>query len=170
VIESYLPCRLPVYRNLSAYTAVKKMRSFNSAYFDQPPVCTSAEDYAALRDAASELLSGNALAVKIEDVAKEQCPQLCTKLGYTVQFGVPAVNEKPQKEAFYFDFAHSCSWEVIMTTDTVKVTTQFYAYDVGNLIGELGGSWGLFLGFSLITLFDLVEQLMAKLVHLSSKF
>jgi hypothetical protein len=158
-----------VYRNLSAYAAVKKMKGFNSAYFDQPPVCTTVEDYKALRDAVFQLLSGREHTEGIKDVAKEQCPQLCTKVHYTVQVGVPPDNDKPQKSAFYFEKSHTSSWEVVMTTETVKVTTQYYAYTLGNLIGELGGSWGLFLGFSLMTLFDLVEKLMTKLVHVSSK-
>jgi hypothetical protein len=145
------------------------LESYNSAYFTQPPVCTSAEDYKALRNASIDLLSGWAPSLRIEDTAKEQCPQLCTKLSYTVQSVAPSGSDKPQKAAFYFDPTHICSWKVVMMTETVKVTKQFYAYDVGNLIGELGGSWGLFLGFSLITLFDLVERLMTKLVHSSTK-
>jgi hypothetical protein len=143
------------------------MEGFNSSYFVQPPVCTSANDYSALVMAVSKLLSGGTRSV--EDIAKEQCPQLCTKVHYEVELGVPGT-DKPQKTAFYFEDTHVCSWEVVMTTETVRVMRQFYAYDVGNLIGELGGSWGLFLGASFITLFDLTERLMIKFVRFSSKY
>jgi hypothetical protein len=142
-----------------------KMESFNSSYFVQPPICASGDDYSALITAVSNRMSDGIRPV--EDIAKEQCPQLCTKLHYTIQLQVPG-NDKPDKAAFYFENQHTCSWEVVMTTDSVQVTSQFYLYNVGSLIGELGGSWGLFLGASFITLLDLTERLI-KLARFSRK-
>jgi hypothetical protein len=41
----------------------------------------------------------------------------------------------------------------------VRTTTQQYAYGVKELVGELGGSWGLFLGLSFVSVLQMIEQL-----------
>ena len=43
---------------------------------------------------------------------------------------------------------------------TLKVIEQAYAYDSHQLIGELGGTWGLFLGLSLLDILRMFERLL----------
>ena len=50
------------------------------------------------------------------------------------------------------------SWAIVLVTSTVTTMTQFFSYDINQFIAELGGSWGLFLGASLITIFELLEK------------
>ena len=73
--------------------------------------------------------------------------------------------ERLTKDQFYPQADHMSAWDIIMMTSTVKTTKQFYSYDLGQLIGELGGSWGLFLGASLITMLELVEKLVKRVVQ-----
>ena len=44
-----------------------------------------------------------------------------------------------------------------LTSTTLKIKKEIYVYTFTSFIGELGGSLGLFVGFSFLTIFDLYE-------------
>ncbi|XP_059096265.1 acid-sensing ion channel 5-like [Tigriopus californicus] len=50
-------------------------------------------------------------------------------------------------------------------TTNLEVTKETWLYDVNNLIGEIGGSLGLFLGASLLTIFEVVQGGFMKVFH-----
>ena len=51
----------------------------------------------------------------------------------------------------------------------VKVEKEVYAYPVISFIGELGGSLGLFIGFSFLTILDCFDFLVDKTYRLVNK-
>ena len=56
------------------------------------------------------------------------------------------------------------TWDIVLATTLVRTTTQYFSYDLNQLLAELGGSWGLFLGASLVTIFEFVDKIIARLL------
>ena len=44
----------------------------------------------------------------------------------------------------------------------VKLSKEIHVYDVGSLVGDIGGYLGLFLGASALSLFEVAEALVNK--------
>ena len=54
-------------------------------------------------------------------------------------------------------------------TSSVTQTTEYFVYDSSDLIGDIGGYLGLFLGWSLLSIFSSVLQLSAVLAAVKEK-
>jgi hypothetical protein len=54
------------------------------------------------------------------------------------------------------------SLRLTMATSKIRVFTQTYAYGIWQLVGEVGGTWGLFLGLSAITVLNSLEKIGAR--------
>ena len=54
-------------------------------------------------------------------------------------------------------------WNIDLVSSSMTTMMEFYTYDLNEFIAELGGSWGLFLGASLITIFDCIDKFLAKI-------
>jgi hypothetical protein len=71
-------------------------------------------------------------------------------------------------EDFFAADTHAVSWKLALMTSTATTLTQYFSYEMSQFLGELGGSWGLFLGASLMSILDLVEGCLAKMMPRSS--
>ena len=170
VMDSYLPCRLAVYRSNASHTAVKGLSTYNELLFTQPAVCNSAGEFDALSRAMERLQSDGGLK-EIAISAKRQCPDYCTKILYKTelssvsrtQFGktVQPLISNQSIDMLKLD-ALEWAWQVVLVSDSVLTMTQFYSYDLNQFIAEIGGSWGLFLGASLMTLFGFVDKIIDR--------
>jgi hypothetical protein len=50
------------------------------------------------------------------------------------------------------------TFDVVPKQTLVKVIEEQLGYDLNQFISELGGTWGLLLGVSVITLLELIEK------------
>jgi hypothetical protein len=46
-----------------------------------------------------------------------------------------------------------------MKNKFIRVYRQQYSYDFAEMLGEIGGTWGLFLGASFLTLFEAIHKM-----------
>ena len=53
---------------------------------------------------------------------------------------------------------------VVLYSSNLKTVKETYLYSVANLVGEVGGSMGLFLGASLVSLYEIVTGLARKTI------
>jgi hypothetical protein len=51
----------------------------------------------------------------------------------------------------------------------VRVFKQQHAYDIWALVGEIGGTWGLFLGLSALSVLEYLENAFLQVVECLSK-
>ena len=63
-----------------------------------------------------------------------------------------------------FDGESSSLW-LFWSNPRIVYVEDFVSYDFHNFIGEVGGFFGLFLGFSFTSLFELLEIIQRKLEH-----
>ena len=59
--------------------------------------------------------------------------------------------------------AHNLPWVILYFKNIVKVQTTVLAYDFGSLLVEIGSSLGLWLGLSMVGVFDLITSAVEKL-------
>lgn len=151
-------CRLPGVRSDTAYPP----RS-------PPKPCESVEDYLAQWDVllASEkptLTRGNLTRIVPDtyqrwnqsQAAFKRCQSECWNPCSTIDYQY-VVSEQVIQKAFAVTNPTErliAEFRLMFASPVVKVTQQQPAYDVHQLIGELGGSWGLFLGLSLANIID----------------
>ena len=161
VFDSFLPCRLAVYRGNESHVAATAFPEYNKAYFDQPPLCRTAEDFQNLTEYFLLARFTDQQTV-MERTAKQQCPDYCTKIWFKVELKTSSTESNSQSTMNASELLSSesliTSWAIVLVTSTVTTMTQFFSYDINQFIAELGGSWGLFLGASLITIFELLEK------------
>ena len=69
--------------------------------------------------------------------------------------------EKSNSQADYGEAAGVNGSKVIIqySNPYIQVIKDFRSYDMQSLIGEVGGTLGLLLGFSFVSIFDLFEQI-----------
>ena len=136
--------------------------------FVQPPTCTTYEDYKNL--AKFRIMRSGANEINAE--AKQQCPNFCTRLVYKVevkedrqpsgQLHSSSLTDSATSDMLYFEDLW-WSWDIVLMSSTVTTISQFFSYDQNQFIAELGGTWGLFLGLSLTSIFEIVEYVLARL-------
>ena len=102
--------------------------------------------------------------VSILEEAKDSCPPYCSSLEYT---GHPTLKLKSQsKEISTENGTDSVNGEYIWSykmASKVQVNEEYVVYDVIGMVGTVGGTLGLFIGFSfrdiVVILIDSLEQL-----------
>lgn len=72
--------------------------------------------------------------------------------------------EKQFKYSTRYDEEVSSLW-LFWSNPRIVYVEDFVSYDFHNFIGEVGGFFGLFLGFSFTSLFGLLEMIQRKLEH-----
>ena len=90
----------------------------------------------------------------------DECPKRCQTLNY---YGAPeispAANYQPKSVAFSFWFLD----------DEIKVETEYFILDLNGLVGFVGGTLGLFVGFSFFMLWDLILPFYEKWLSMKRK-
>ena len=81
---------------------------------------------------------------KLHDImklSKGTCPKNCTTLEYT---GRPTLKQQNDEK----DFKKEYQWSIMMASNKTQVYQEYVVYDAMGLVGNIGGTLGLFLGFS----------------------
>ena len=155
-----------MYRDNHSQLAVSSFPRYNKSLFYELPTCKTAEDYDSLVDPLYDLKFERNYHV-IPRKAKKQCPDLCTRLWYQVKVeSIQDSGDEYNSEAadVYQLQEWKWQWKIVLATSTVTKVTQFFSYNINELISDLGGSWGLFLGFSLMTVFEILDTALKKIV------
>jgi hypothetical protein len=143
--------------------------NYNATLFQDPPVCRTKEDYNALSVNLKQALVSGSLS-NLDRLARQQCPDYCTKMKYWVEttYLSDAEEDVGTKSADPLDFfrqdTHRISFRIHLASSSVTSMKQYRSYELDQLIGDLGGSWGLFLGASIIGLFGILDSLFEKLL------
>lgn len=114
--------------------------------------CSTREDFTKLLGAHGTLL--NTSPSKLPKLTG--CPPPCTLNDFAI--ATRDVN-------FGGVIGNSTGITYYLGTTNLEVTKETWLYDVNNLIGEIGGSLGLFLGASLLTIFEVVQGGFFKVFH-----
>ena len=102
--------------------------------------------------------------ISILQEAKDSCPTYCSSLEYT---GHPTLKLKSQsKEISTENGTDSVNGEYVWSykmASKVQVNEEYVVYDAIGMVGTVGGTLGLFIGFSfrdiVVILIDSLEQL-----------
>ena len=80
-------------------------------------------------------------------LSKGKCPINCTTIEYT---GRPTLKQqKSDKDAeVKKEKLHEYQWSFMMASSKTQVYQEYVVYDAMGLVGNIGGTLGLFLGFS----------------------
>jgi hypothetical protein len=107
------------------------------------------------------------------DDCRRQCKRPCTQLQYT-WIETESRMSQPTGPCLYDarlanrSEGSTCSrttvFDVVPKQTHVKIIEEQLGYDLNQLISELGGTWGLLLGVSFITLLELVEKGVRRLL------
>ncbi len=168
VFESLFPCRLPVFRNASMTTPDGVANpNYNATLFQVPPVCRTKEDYRTLSASLRNSIISGSLS-NFDKLARQQCPDYCTKMKYWVEttYMTDVEGDTSTRSADPLDFfrqdTQRLSLRIHLASSSVTSMKQYKSYELDQLIGDLGGSWGLFLGASIIGLFGILDSLFEK--------
>lgn len=83
----------------------------------------------------------------------DECPKICKTLNYYGDAEVsPAIHNEPKTVGFSFWFLD----------DEIKVEKEYFILDLNGLVGFVGGTLGLFVGFSF---FDILKQCLMVFRH-----
>ena len=81
---------------------------------------------------------------KLHDImklSKGTCPKNCTTIEYT---GRPTLKQQNDEKDFKIEY----QWSIMMASNKTQVYQEYVVYDAMGLVGNIGGTLGLFLGFS----------------------
>ena len=124
-------------------TAISKLGSM--------PYCQSITDYSCL----------NIEMRKTFYEINEKCPKSCFIMEYT------------GKQTFMLetdnDTKYEKTWYYIFSSKDVKVQKEYLLYDITGFVGSIGGTLGLFIGFSFRDVIDMVLNNLKKLSHTTAK-
>ena len=60
-------------------------------------------------------------------------------------------------EEWTYSFDHRFRFDILMASSELRIEKEAYVYPAISFIGEFGGSLGLFLGVSFLTIFDILD-------------
>jgi hypothetical protein len=104
---------------------------------------------------------------------RSQCPNSCQSTFYKLKVktepiidpvALPAPNNTLTASVndIQGEFSPVYQLNVYLQSDQIKYTQQLQAYDMNQLLSDIGGIWGLFTGSSLLTLLYLLDYLLHK--------
>jgi hypothetical protein len=100
------------------------------------------------------------------------CPNKCADSQY--DYRVVVSEDTSQAMQSHFDLSDNLTKSRMFTgrvvlywrTGNVEVIEDQYSYGFTQFVGELGGTWGLFLGVSIISVLELIEHLFKAVLAL----
>ena len=109
------------------------------------PICKNIKEYMCMRNEIEEIL----------ETFQESCPKYCSVFQYT---GRPSIiKEKPEYQQ------HIKFWAYKFVSKYAQVNEEYMVYDAIGLIGTVGGTLGLFIGFSFRDVIDYFINKMSRL-------
>ena len=82
------------------------------------------------------------------------CYQKCKIIEYKYEI--------KRKEAIDWDTNYTSSFYLETSSSSFETSEEYFSYDEGDFVGDVGGSLGLFLGWSLLSLFEAVPIILHK--------
>jgi hypothetical protein len=135
-----------------------------------PRTCELAEDYEAFLKYWKDALQKGDLETKLLEEQRLLCPDYCTKVKYEV-IKVETAGPASSNPAATFQGVEMLDqdlfvwrWNVVLATRLVTTVTQYFSYDLAQFMAELCGTWGLFLGASLVTVFECIDKLYDRIL------
>ena len=152
-------CRIPGYRNRTVFPGF-------TANGQEPEVCRTGPHYRALKDRLDWSRAGQS----IYDDCTALCPKPCVRLQYE---GKDVTNAEAAAASVMTNFTNAWNdfrrrdsvLKFVVKSPYVKVIEQQYAFGMHQLIGELGGTWGLFLGLSILSVLNFLEEIFLVLLR-----
>jgi hypothetical protein len=159
-------CRIPGYRNPTLLA--------DRDLFGNIPECRNSTDYSRM---VTRMGLGDLTYVTDRHQINRECQKIClpcTRVRHTwgsdeayiggseykKSISVPLGSSSFMSAVPWYSFNSSVPFEISLraTQREVKVIKQEFAYGSNEFLSELGGSWGLFLGMSLVTVFLFIEE------------
>ena len=104
--------------------------------------------------------TANALKLKLDKINSEflkrseqyGCPNLCT----TTNFNPQVIHFDESMQATQTEYEYKCQSEYMLniyySTDPVEITREYFVYDAMTIISAIGGTLGLLLGYSILSI------------------
>ena len=70
----------------------------------------------------------------------------------------------------YFDLKGKYCLNFVLASTVLETKTESYVYPGISFVSEIGGSLGLFVGFSFLTIYDWFDQIFAKILSKTNHF
>ena len=100
------------------------------------PVCMTLED---------KKCSKEIFITIFQNITRNECPRPCESIGFSVKNNWIVNLEKSHKFRFVYEF---------LINEQLQVYEEYLIYDIISLVGSVGGTLGIFVGFSLKELFS----------------
>jgi hypothetical protein len=129
--------------------------------------CTTADDFRRLPFSSQSILaqSSKEKARRVHDYCESTCPSPCTRYVY----GWKDDSYESQTQVLenrtallYAATKTDVNIEMFVNGPYATAVEESYAFTFVQLLSELGGSWGLLLGFSFLEFLPVIERFLSK--------
>ena len=90
-----------------------------------------------------------------QNITRNECPRPCESIGFSVKNNWIADLEKSHKFRFVYEF---------LINEQLQVYEEYLIYDIISLVGSVGGTLGIFVGFSLKDLFSNILNILQNFI------
>ena len=147
--ESYYECIAAALHRIDHHTLCKKkcipsFFGFGRNY--TTPFCNNRKDDKCARDIAKKMIRGKGINFT-QEFSNIACTKACSSLQYSGNFIIskPIVGNATEKykslHQFYYEFSNS--------DNKCPIFNEYLIYDTMGMIGSVGGTFGMFIGFSM---------------------
>ena len=132
------------------------------------PVCSSPHEFMQYMETHEGILD-----FETDDITQTaKCIPSCKRVEYSVKLfnDIPGLDQEVYKYLGVDNqFKNALQLDFFFGKDRFNKREQYYAYDKQNLVADFGGYLGLLLGYSLLTLYDSMVDLLTKVSNLWKK-
>ena len=147
--ESYYDCIASAldkldYQGLCKKKCIPAVFGFDKNYTS--PFCKIKNDDKCARDIAKKIINGKGID-STQEFKSTTCKKACYSLQYSGNFMIdkPIIKKSTEKykshHQFYYEFANS--------ENECRIFEEYLIYDTMGMIGSVGGTFGMFIGFSM---------------------